>query len=309
MAADQRSFGTLLRRHRLIAGLTQEELAQRAGLSLRGVSDLERGLRQLPYPDTVARLIAALGFRPSEQDALYAARRRPPPRSPVPAPLTSFIGRQTELSDVERLLDASRLVTLTGAGGEGKTRLALEVARRRADVFQQSVEFVPLAGLGSSDLLVSAMRVAELASLRAEDVVARPGGWLLQVLGKGDVERRDTPLSREAKDLIDTWVLARPVTSVYIFTTFQAHGRGPERSVPTDRPMDASAVWRVVRSYAEAAGLAGVKPHDFRRFVGTQLTAGDIRKAQKALGHKRIDTTARHYVLDELEPGLTDDLY
>jgi integrase len=109
--------------------------------------------------------------------------------------------------------------------------------------------------------------------------------------------------------LIDTWVLARPVTSVYIFTTFQAHGRGPERSVPTDRPMDASAVWRVVRSYAEAAGLAGVKPHDFRRFVGTQLTAGDIRKAQKALGHKRIDTTARHYVLDELEPGLTDDLY
>ena len=37
--------------------------------------------------------------------------------------------------------------------------------------------------------------------------------------------------------------------------------------------------------------------------------AGDIRKAQKALGHKRFDTTARHYVLDELEPGLTDDLY
>jgi hypothetical protein len=43
--------------------------------------------------------------------------------------------------------------------------------------------------------------------------------------------------------------------------------------------------------------------------VGTRLAAKDIRKAQKALGHKRIDTTARHYVLDELEAGLTDDLY
>jgi integrase len=51
------------------------------------------------------------------------------------------------------------------------------------------------------------------------------------------------------------------------------------------------------------------EPHDFRRFVGTQLAKQNIRKAQKALGHKRIDTTAQHYVLDELEVGLTDDLY
>jgi hypothetical protein len=43
--------------------------------------------------------------------------------------------------------------------------------------------------------------------------------------------------------------------------------------------------------------------------VGTQLAKKDIRKAQKALGHKRIDTTAKHYILDELEEGLTDDLY
>lgn len=110
--------------------------------------------------------------------------------------------------------------------------------------------------------------------------------------------------------MIDTWVLARRVISAYLFTSFQAHGRGPARSLPSVRPMDASAVWRFVRSYAEAAGLVGVKRHDLRRFVGTQLAAGNIRKAQKALGHKRIDTTARHYVLDELESrGLTDDLY
>jgi len=52
-----------------------------------------------------------------------------------------------------------------------------------------------------------------------------------------------------------------------------------------------------------------VKPHDFRRFVGTQLATRNIRLAQKALGHKSIETTARHYVLDELEVGLTDGLY
>jgi integrase len=48
---------------------------------------------------------------------------------------------------------------------------------------------------------------------------------------------------------------------------------------------------------------------DVRRFVDTQLAKRDMRKAQKALGHKRIDTTAQQYVLDELEEGLTDDLY
>jgi hypothetical protein len=65
---------------------------------------------------------------------------------------------------------------------------------------------------------------------------------------------------------------------------------------------------RAARRTADLAGLVGLKPHEFRCFVGSQLAAGDIRKARKALGHKRIDTTGRHHILDELEPGLTDDL-
>jgi integrase len=64
-----------------------------------------------------------------------------------------------------------------------------------------------------------------------------------------------------------------------------------------------------VRKYARQCGLPAVKPHDFRRFVGTQLAKRDIRQAQKALGHKRLETTAQHYVLDELQVGLTDGLY
>jgi len=46
-----------------------------------------------------------------------------------------------------------------------------------------------------------------------------------------------------------------------------------------------------------------------RRFVGTQLAKRDLRQAQKALGHTRLETTVQHYVLDELQPGLTEGLY
>jgi integrase len=93
--------------------------------------------------------------------------------------------------------------------------------------------------------------------------------------------------------------------SHFLFTSFERYGE----SRATDRPMSSVAVWQAIQRYAELAGLENIKPHDLRRFVGTQLAKKDIRKAQKALGHKRIDTTARHYVLDELEVGLTDHLY
>ena len=79
-------------------------------------------------------------------------------------------------------------------------------------------------------------------------------------------------------------------------------GRDPGR-----RPVERGG--RTVQGYADQVGLHHIKSHDVRRFVGTQLAKRDSRKAQKALGHKRIDTTAQYYVLDELEEGLTDDLY
>jgi len=68
-------------------------------------------------------------------------------------------------------------------------------------------------------------------------------------------------------------------------------------------------VWCTVQGYADQVGLSHITPHNVRRFVGTQLAKRNIRRTQKALGHKRIDTTAQQYVLDKLEHGLTDDLY
>src|SRR5262245_25963631 len=77
--------------------------------------------------------------------------------SHLPAPTTSFVGRERELREVIELLASRRLVTLTGVGGSGKTRLALEVARRVAERHRDGVCLVELARLGSDALVPEAV--------------------------------------------------------------------------------------------------------------------------------------------------------
>lgn len=156
-------------------------------------------------------------------------------------------------------------------------------------------------------LASSGVRISELASLLTSQLIERDGGCFVQVMGKNDVEPRDAPLSREARRHIQTWLAARAAAGMQVPTIFTGfEGRGDRLS-----PYAISAVgaWQVVQRYSKEVGLLDVKPHDFRRFVGTQLARADIRQAQKALGHKRIDTTASHYVLDDLAPNLTDELF
>ncbi|MGO4104709.1 BTAD domain-containing putative transcriptional regulator [Leifsonia sp. YAF41] len=81
----------------------------------------------------------------------------------LPSPLTSFIGRERELVDVERLIGRARLLTLIGAGGSGKTRLALEAAKNVRSGFVDGVWFIDLAGVGESLLVADA--VAEVLGL------------------------------------------------------------------------------------------------------------------------------------------------
>jgi predicted ATPase/DNA-binding XRE family transcriptional regulator len=157
MTTGPATFGAQLRRHRLAAGLTQEELAERAGLSARGIQDLERGARRLPHPETVRRLTAALGQLDGEPRATLAPT---PPRPSLPATLTSFVGRKRAITELGSLLRVRRLVTLTGPGGIGKTRLALEVTSRLAARHEERVWLADLSPLVDGQLVVHAVATA-----------------------------------------------------------------------------------------------------------------------------------------------------
>jgi transcriptional regulator with XRE-family HTH domain len=134
-------FGRRLRRLRESAGLTQEELAEKADLSAKGISDLERGERKRPYPHTVRALADALELLDEERASLLAAvpeRGRGghrtltvAPELSLPEPPTPVVGRERDLEEIKAFLyrPEVRLLTLTGTGGVGKTRLALEAAR------------------------------------------------------------------------------------------------------------------------------------------------------------------------------------
>lgn len=183
--ATESTFGDLLRRLRSDAGVTQEELAERAGLSVRGISDLERGINRSPYRATISRLIEALELEQPAAQELYAraSRRRktaeaePKPRLRLPVPLTPVLGRDPEAGLVLHLLrwEGRRLVTLTGTGGVGKTRLALEIARMAADEYADGAAFVSLAAIGDPELvpttLVSALRLRPAPGLASEETL------------------------------------------------------------------------------------------------------------------------------------------
>ena len=154
------------------AALTQEALAERAGVSVRAISDLERGARSHPYRETASLLANALGLTGSERTALLAAARRPLPpegmtappsrETRLPRPLTRLIGRDAERREIAGLLrdERIRLLTVTGPGGVGKTRLAVAVAAELGDAFRDGVVFVDLAPLQEPSLVVPAVAAA-----------------------------------------------------------------------------------------------------------------------------------------------------
>jgi predicted ATPase/transcriptional regulator with XRE-family HTH domain len=168
------AFGARLRSLRERAGLSRETLAERSGLGLTTLAALERGQRRRPHPDTVVRLAAALNLAASDQAALrellYNGAAQSRAHRPVeaaipthasvrlPQPTTPLIGRETDVAEVTAFLDpttsgATRLLTLVGPGGVGKTRLAMAAAAALAEHYADGVIFVELAPLRDSRLV------------------------------------------------------------------------------------------------------------------------------------------------------------
>jgi predicted ATPase/DNA-binding XRE family transcriptional regulator len=175
---DRTSFGAFLRRHRQAAGLTQEALAERAGVSVEAIGTLERGARRAPYASTVELLAAALDLTPAQRDELLRSsgrRRRPPGPAAEPAPgllpipPTPLIGRDADRTQACAVLSRPevRLLTLTGTPGVGKSRLALAVADRLAARSPDGTFFVGLTSLADPALVGTAIRV--VLGLRAAE--------------------------------------------------------------------------------------------------------------------------------------------
>ena len=173
------TFGALLRRHRDDADLTQEELAERAGLTPEAIGLLERGERRRPQAYTVRKLGDGLGLAAGDRARFEAAARlgraqpAPSPSAPrqrqaLPEQPTLLIGREREAAAVATLLGegGARLLTLTGPGGVGKTRLALHVATELATTYPHGVWLVELAALAEPALV--AQTVAATLGVREE---------------------------------------------------------------------------------------------------------------------------------------------
>jgi predicted ATPase/transcriptional regulator with XRE-family HTH domain len=181
--APTERFGDLLRRYRLAAGLTQERLAERAGLSARGISALERGVNRTPQRETIQLLAEALALAGEDRTGFETAAQRRGAvshavadakhhaTSTLPIPLTALLGRDEEVRALVQLLclPDARLVTLTGPGGVGKTRLALAAAAALQPAFPDGVFFIPLAGLSDAQLVLPTL--AQYVGLRASNSV------------------------------------------------------------------------------------------------------------------------------------------
>ena len=160
-------FGDELRRKRRETGLTQEQLAERSGVSIRAITDIERGVVERPHVDTVQLLADALELEPDEArewlNLRQAATSLPQPYagdvSTLPDIPNHLIGRDESVNELIGLLrDPSiKLVNLTGPGGVGKTRVAVEAARRIASEFQDGARFVDLAPLQHPESVLPAI--------------------------------------------------------------------------------------------------------------------------------------------------------
>jgi predicted ATPase len=157
--------------------LSQEELAERARLSVESVSALERGRRKAPYRETIRMLSEALRLTEVQHhELIVAAKRGRPlaadvvrfdssgsaaveacevdePKHNLLPPLSTFYGRERDIADLTRLIDDHRLVTLVGAGGIGKTRIAVELGRTLLGRFRDGVWFIDLAPISDHSVI------------------------------------------------------------------------------------------------------------------------------------------------------------
>jgi predicted ATPase/class 3 adenylate cyclase/DNA-binding CsgD family transcriptional regulator len=176
----------------LLSGVTEalvlDRLPEDAWLSDLGA----HSLRDLPRPERVIQLChpdVVNEFPPLRAAKAVGSRR-------LPVQLTSFVGRSAELTQVHELLDENRLVTLTGAGGAGKTRLAIQVAGHIAGEFADGIWCVDLAPITDPDLV-------PVTTARALGLPDQPGRSTMDTLTRFVTDRQMLVVLDNCEHLLD----------------------------------------------------------------------------------------------------------
>lgn len=206
------------------------------------------------------------------------------------------------------LVEPVRERTLTHRSRQSKAlRLQPEEVRRICRIPDPTT----LCGIRDRALLntfaASGCRASEVIALRRSHLFWTNGRGTIEVLGKNQVRPRRAPLTREAYEWICRWLEQRARLGIDVDTIFTAFVGG---HIPTALPLTRHGAYRAVKRAGKKAGIPDLKPHDFRRFVGSELgKRHGLLVAQRALGHKRPDTTGL-YILDEPElEALTEGLW
>jgi predicted ATPase/DNA-binding winged helix-turn-helix (wHTH) protein len=249
--------GHLLTKQELLArvwpGVIVEENSLQAQMS---------ALRKIIGPEAIAT-VTGQGYRfvLPLLPVTAAAATNAPPQNKLPQALTSFIGREREIVDIRQRLGAARLLTLTGAGGCGKSRLALEVASTLQTEYAGGVRFVELAPLGDPTLVAQAVAQAlAIATTPGRDIVETVIDWLapqrmLLVLDNAE------HLLEACASLVDL-LLRRCAHLVIVATSRQRLGidgeltyRVPSLSVPDAAAVEDIATSESVRLFIDRARL------------------------------------------------------
>lgn len=193
-----------------------------------------------------------------------------------------------------------------------RTRITPDEMRKICDAPVTLVDGNPLALRDRAMMLTlatSGLRITECCHVKFNDIrkLGHDSYVIENVAAKYHDQPRTVPLSPEAYEAILDWIEFRPIQSPYVFTGVGYTKIG--EVLYHDKPLNSHTAQSRIRKYGIEVGIPHVKPHDFRRFVGTQLAKKSIRQAQKVLGHKSPATTSEHYILDDVEVGITDGLF
>ncbi|WP_370949344.1 helix-turn-helix domain-containing protein [Amycolatopsis sp. cg5] len=191
---DSSTFKALLYGYRMRAGLTQEELAEGSGVSIRAISDMERGVAKSPQRRTIEALAGSLALSDDELTALQRVAKQgrvravpqpepaiysPSPLGVLPPDLDDLTGREKDFKELGALVGeladgrrrAGRVAIVSGSAGTGKTSLAVRAAHEYAERFTDGRLFLKLRGMSAepndpADVLHLALRSLGVDAVR-----------------------------------------------------------------------------------------------------------------------------------------------